>query len=404
MRFRSMLVSLLVIASLITACSGPATPTSTSLQVVPVSSATAVVPRSDRVPKFKHVVIVIEENKSYQDIIGSPYTPYINSLAAQGASFTNAHGEWHPSQPNYLALFAGLTPEELTVLTQGVVTGDQCIQPRSIQRPNLASELGAQQFSFTGYAEDVPSDLSKCYTPGQDKDPNGDAPWVVNADKDTYVSKHIPWLNFADVPASVTLPLTEFPKDYTKLPTISFVIPNDQNNMHPAEANGPTEKDMMKWSKSLRAADDWLKKNLDGYIQWAKTHNSLFILTWDEDSSPQVCSDKKDIDLATRSDLCKSMYPSGVIRYPDKNGTPPMYNRIPTIFVGSGVKAKAGGYGECITHYDILRTLEDMYGLPLMGETNPNKPSNPNPNELSGTIQEACGRSASEPITNVWGG
>src|SRR5215469_6357105 len=100
MRFRSMLLSLLVIAGLITACSGTATPTPTSLQSVPVSSATAVVPRSDRVPKLKHVVIVIEENKSFQDIIGSPYTLYIDSLAAQGASFTNVHGEVHPSQPN----------------------------------------------------------------------------------------------------------------------------------------------------------------------------------------------------------------------------------------------------------------------------------------------------------------
>lgn len=397
MRFRSMLLSLLVIAGLITACSGPTTPTPTSLQAVPVSSATAVAPRPDRVPRFDHVVIVIEENKSYQDIFGSPsYTPYINGLAPQGASFTNAHGEVHPSQPNYVALFAGLTPEELTVLTQGVVTGDQCIQPRSIQRPNLASELGAQQFSFTGYAEDVPSDLSKCYTPEKDKDPNKAAPWVKKAKEDTYVSKHIPWLNFADVPASVTLPWTEFPKDYTKLPTISFVIPNDQNNMHPAQRNGPKDEDKVNWSKFLGVADNWLEKNLNGYIQWAKTHNSLFILTWDEDSSPQVCDKEKDKVLTTRSELCKSGYSSKVIKlYQDMmhQGTLPMDNIIPTIFVGAGVKA--GEYPQCITHYDILHTLEVMYGLPLIGETK----------VPTGAIQEACpGRSASEPITNVWGG
>ena len=328
------------------------------------------------IPRFDHVVIVIEENKSYQDIFGSPsYTQYINGLAQQGASFTNAHGEWHPSQPNYLSLFSGLTPEDLRALTRDSmkdgVTGDQCIQPRSIQRPNLASELGAQQFSFTGYAEDVPSDLSKCYTP--------------EADNDTYVSKHIPWLNFADVPASVTLPWTEFPKDYTKLPTISFVIPNDQNNMHPAGRSVDEN-----WRDSLRKADNWLKTNLDGYIQWAKTHNSLFILTWDEDSSPQACDPEK-----STPEVCQSMYPSGVIRYPDKKhyGTLAKDNIIPTIFVGAGVKA--GKYGQvCITHYDILHTLEVMYGLPLMGETKVS----------TGAIQKACpDRSASEPITNVWG-
>lgn len=337
------------------------------------------------IPRFDHVVIVIEENKSYQDIFGSPsYTPYINGLAQQGASFTNAHGEWHPSQPNYLSLFSGLTPEELTALTN--VTGDQCIQPGSIQRPNLASELGAQRaqpFPFAGYAENMPPDAaSKCYK---------------QKDEDTkYVSKHVPWPNFANVPASVSLDWTMFPKDpkgYSQLPMISFVIPNNQNNMHPASQPG----DVKNWSYNLGEADNWLKDNLAGYIEWAKTHNSLFILTWDEDSSPQVCKEKEDIgkDLATRSKLCKSRYSSKVIKlFPDEShqGTTPADNIIPTIFVGAGVKA--GEYLDCITHYDILHTLEVMYGLPLMGETK----------VPTGAIQEACpGRSASEPITNVWG-
>ena len=53
----------------------------------------------------QHVVIVLEENKPYNQIIGSPNAPYINSLAAQGTLLTNSYGITHPSQPNYLALF-----------------------------------------------------------------------------------------------------------------------------------------------------------------------------------------------------------------------------------------------------------------------------------------------------------
>ena len=83
-------------------------------------------------------------------------------------------------------------------------------------------------------------------------------------------------------------------------------------------------------SASVSQGDSWLKTHLDGYAQWAKTHNSLLIITWDEDD-----------DLSN--------------------------NHIPTIFVGSMVKA--GHYSETINHYNVLRTPEDMYGLPYAGSS-----------------------------------
>ena len=67
-----------------------------------------------------------------------------------------------------------------------------------------------------------------------------------------------------------------------------------------------------------------LQKHLDGYVQWSKSHNSLFILTCDED-----------------------------------NFTTP--NQIPMVFAGSNLIA--GSYSEAVDHYGVLRTLEDMYNL-----------------------------------------
>ena len=60
-------------------------------------------------PKPDHVLIVFMENKDTDEILGSKDAPYLNALAASGASFTNAHAETHPSQPNYLAMFSGGT-------------------------------------------------------------------------------------------------------------------------------------------------------------------------------------------------------------------------------------------------------------------------------------------------------
>ena len=74
-------------------------------------------PAAAGLPRPDHVVVVIEENHGYSQIIGSSSAPYINSLAKQGASFTQSFAVTHPSEPNYLALFSGST--------QGV-TDDSC--------------------------------------------------------------------------------------------------------------------------------------------------------------------------------------------------------------------------------------------------------------------------------------
>ena len=54
-------------------------------------------------------MIVLEENHSATGIIANPSAPYITSLAAGNANFTQSYAETHPSEPNYLALFSGST-------------------------------------------------------------------------------------------------------------------------------------------------------------------------------------------------------------------------------------------------------------------------------------------------------
>ncbi|MEP7021284.1 MAG: hypothetical protein ABI808_11565 [Pseudonocardiales bacterium] len=47
-------------------------------------------------------------------------------------------------------------------------------------------------------------------------------------------------------------------------------------------------------------------------------------------------------------------------------------NRVPTIFVGSPVKA--GSRAESINYYRVLRTMEDAYGLPYAGSRSTTTP------------------------------
>jgi hypothetical protein len=200
---------------------------------------TAILRLTNLTSPIEHIVVVIEENHSYNQIVGSSNAPYMNSLIQKGALFTNAHGVTHPSQGNYLALFSGST--------QGV-KDDACLKPFLV--PNLASSLINAKLTFTGYSEDLPKvGYTGCSSKG-------------------YARKHNPWIQFTNVPLDLNRPFTDFPQDFSNLPAVSFVIPNHQNDMHDGTVN---------------QADDWLKSNIDSYALWAKAHNSLLIVTWDED-------------------------------------------------------------------------------------------------------------------------
>jgi hypothetical protein len=236
------------------------------------------------IPSPAHVIVVMEENRGYGEIIGSPQAPYINQLALAGASFTNAHAITHPSLPNYLALFAGST--------QGV-TDDSC--PLSFRLPNLQSDLLEAKLTFVGYSEDLPATGSDVCFSGY------------------YARKHVPWVYFPDDPPANNKPFADFPRNLAELPTVSWVIPNQVNDMH----SGP-----------ILQADSWLRRNLSRYVIWAQSNNSILIIDWDEDDGG-------------------------------------LTNHIPTIFVGPMVKP--GRYSERIDHYNVLRTIEDMYGLSHLG-------------------------------------
>jgi len=256
--------------------------------VCPVTPA--VVLAQGILPTPSHVVIVIEENRSQANIIGNKSAPFINALAAGGAMMAQSFAETHPSEPNYLALFAGDTFG---------VTKDVC-PVNAGAAPNLASELLSAGYTFGGYAEDLPAVGSPVCSAGK------------------YVRKHVPWTNFTNVPPANSVPFSAFPtagnpEHYSNLPTVSFVIPNNDNNMHDG---------------SIAAGDAWLNRELAGYANWAEANNSLLIVTWDED-----------------------------------DGSP--RNQIPTVIYGARVQP--GIYNEQISHYNVLSTLEQMYGLPKTG-------------------------------------
>src|SRR5262249_3703731 len=151
---------------------------------------------------------------------------------------------------------------------------------------------------------------------------------LKRAAEGVYVRRHNPWSNWqAELPgpnqlsASTNQPFENFPSDFDRLPPVAFVVPDLSHDEH----GGQLDSD----DTLIRSSDDWLQRNLGAYAQWAMTHNSLLIVTWDEDDGDTVA------------------------------------NHIPTIMIGARVRP--GRYGQRIDHHSVLRMIEDFYGLPHAG-------------------------------------
>jgi acid phosphatase len=284
-----MLPRLLTLAAalvLVPACANSLPAPVDSPQSGGVPSRTTTVDMATRasVPRFSHIVVVVEENHAYRQVIGSPAAPYINRLARHGVVLTRSFAVGHPSGPNYLALFSGSTHH---------VTNDMC--RHSYRSRSLGSQLRAHGLRFVGYAESLPRTGYRGCHAGR------------------YVRRHVPWTNFPNLPARVNKPFSAFPSDYRQLPRVAFVVPNLAHDMH----NG-----------TVARGDRWLRRHLARYARWARSHNSLLIVTWDEDDFTRV-------------------------------------NRIPGLLYGAHVRHIR--YRGRVDHYTMLRTIEAACRLPALG-------------------------------------
>ena len=307
--------------------------------------AKSVIPWPDGLPVYDHIVIVVLENKDYEEVIDSPTypAPYINDvLKREGAVFTKSYGAEHFSQGNYFWLFSG---DNQGVGFTDVVPSETNNPNYPFTTPNLGAALIAAGYSFKGYAESLPEI-------GSTVDETTEGGTAI------YARKHVPWISFANVPngstieTSSNLRFKDFPGDFNDLPTVAFVIPNLQNDMH----NGPI-------AESIPRGDRWLRDNLDAYYQWAKQNNSLLIVTFDE-------NDDKRGYLGLTNPLVDPDDPKKI--YLDREYAEDMNNRIFTVFAGAHIRPGNYREGAGITHVTVLRTIESMFGLPRAGKQQPN--------------------------------
>lgn len=198
---------------------------------------------------------MVLENRGFNEVIGSASMPYLNSLATKYALATNYYGNGTESLPNYLMLTVGDT-----VATDASFGG-------TVHVDNVVRRLLAANKTWKAYAESIPS---VGYM-------DGDAP--------PYMKIHNPFEYLEDVQSDTAqaanmVPIEQLASDLTadKLPSYSFIIPNNYNNSHDCAPTLPN----CDTATILKNSDDWLKSHLDPLLQSTTWNSTLLIITFDE--------------------------------------------------------------------------------------------------------------------------
>jgi hypothetical protein len=256
------------------------------------------------------VIVVVEENHSIGQIIGSPQARFLNHLAATGALLTSYFAITHPSLPNYIAMVSGDT--------QGISSDcGGC----NVDAPNLADQLQGAGISWKAYMEDLPAPCSDAHHAG------------------AYAKKHDPFMYFASVRdnpsrCAKVVPFSQLGADLTagRLPQLVFITPNQDHDMHGTGEGGDD-------AALIAAADHWLE-GLYGRLASSSAwrHGIRLVITWDEGGG------------GARTGCCGGLAAGG---------------NVATIVAGPGVKASHDA--TTYSHYALLRSIERLFHLSYLG-------------------------------------
>jgi phospholipase C len=282
---------------------------------------------SGAAPPVTHVIVVMMENRSYNQVIGSSAAPYQTALSGQCGTATAMFGATHTSAVNYLALSAGEYPASSP---PGCGSVSACADPG----PSLYTQLDAAGLTWRSYQESMPS---ACATKAA-------SPYKLGHNPSIFYTSIPPAECKADdvgVP-SLTAASGAFYNDLQAqtLPSFSWVTPNIDND---ADSGG---------NAALTVADTWLS-NFVPLVTSSPSYqagNTLLLITYDEGTG----SDYKVGENCTDQSL----------DMPVTNGRSAHQDscHVPFLVVYPYTPAGATD-GTFFDHYSVTKTVEDIYGL-----------------------------------------
>ena len=238
----------------------------------PIPSPNPNPPPGSGQPAFGHVVLLVEENHSYAEVIDNPAMPYFNRLAAQYGLATQYYANTHPSLGNYFMLTTGK-----------LITNDDSFAG-TVSDDNLVRELIAAGKTWKCYADSLPS---IGYTGG---------------DVLPYSRHHNPFVYLSDVlgtsEANNVVPFPQLAVDLAahQLPDFSYVVPDLSHDAHDG---------------TLAEADAWLQQNIDPLITSpAFQKDGLLVIVFDEAETSDTTDGGGQVAAVIVSPFAKKQYRS----------------------------------------------------------------------------------------------
>jgi phospholipase C len=311
---------------------------------IPASTLSkAALPEDKAIPRYEHLFVIIAENKSYDQIIGSSNAPNLNRFAKTYGLATQFYGEVHPSEANYVAMLGGSTfgihDDDAFYCTSGKLdpfcshSQTSRYANHTISQPSLMDQLQQQNLTWKGYFEDLPEPGSKAIV----------APSGIRA---LYAAKHNGFMNFKSVQddpnrAQKIVGFSQLTADFKSgnVPNYSHIVLNQCHEMH-GLAECPSTGRLIQTGDAeiAQVVDQIMKSSI-----WAAPSNSAIVITWDENSG-------------------QTNGQTGCCGFDPKSAANFGGGHIATIVItnhGQRGIIDATPYN----HYSLLRTTEDAFGI-----------------------------------------
>jgi hypothetical protein len=307
-------------------------------------------------PLYRHVFVIVEENKDAELILKDDVAPNLARLAKAYGFAQNFYGEVHPSEANYAALLGGdtfsihdddafyCTAENHDPLCPNASHSGYA--NHTIDVPHLGVQLRSRHLTWKGYYEGLPAPGSLVVNASDPKSTNG-----VSLPM-TYASKHSGFINFKSVQTDpdrarhlVGFDQLEADLGSGELPNFGLIIPNQCNEMHGLYGAGvPADCDISKPLLTVKRGDrvvGELVAKLMATAAWRSRENVAIVVTFDESGQGQ------------RKGCC-AVTPSAISNF----GGGRIFTVVITNHGPRGIVDPTP-----YNHYSLLRTLEDVFGI-----------------------------------------
>jgi phospholipase C len=314
------------------------------------------------VARYEHIFLIIEENKSYTEIVGEQsVAPNINRLAKEYGLATQFYAEVHPSEANYIAMLGGDTfgiHDDDAYYCKPNSSDPFCPAARhagyvdhTVTERSLVDQLEDHGLTWKGYMESIPAPGS-----GAARWPTGDKP-VPGVPAEVYAVKHNGFMTFKRVQddprrAEKIVGFDVLYRDLKSgdLPNYAHIVPNQCNEMHGRGDSPATPEDCRSSNVEglIRRGDKIVGELVDKIMHsrvWSLPANSAIVITFDENGKAE-----------------RNTGAQGCCGYDPKSAANFGGGRIPTIVITNhGVRGVSDPTP--YNHYSLLRTTETAFGI-----------------------------------------